>query len=167
MDYTFAWENITENIKPEWDWIQFKIDAVNENPVILGNLFEERIRDTWITSGPIESQRVACNFISPLGKIIKVPGSYNGEFEWHIRYRPNEIGRWRYFWEHKFTGDIKKSSIGIFDIIGGSRSNLLKQLNELIKDMQKSNLLTHYERMERFGGSLFKTSKGYNAGALP
>lgn len=150
IDNVSVWGNVDGNIKENWDWIQFKITAVEDNPIVLGNNFKERIRDTWITSGSVESQKVDYFFISPSGKIIKVSANFVGDFEWQIKYQPYEIGRWRYFWQHEFTGDITKSSIGVFDVIGGNKTNLLRQLKLLIKEMRESNLLTHYERMERF-----------------
>ena len=46
-------------------------------------------------------------FTDPSGNMIDIPGFYNGNNEWIVRFCPNKIGRWRYITYstlHEFSG---------------------------------------------------------------
>ncbi|MFQ5729063.1 MAG: hypothetical protein ACE5GN_01715 [Waddliaceae bacterium] len=143
------WRQVVSPFKTEWSWLEFKISAVR-SPIVLGNKFKAKSRDTWIESGPPEEQKVPWHFLSPTGISHKIFAKYIGEYEWEVDFQPDELGRWRYYWTHRFTSIPYKSPLGAFDVIIRDPKDVKKQLQRLAEKIESADLKTHYERMKVF-----------------
>ena len=125
------------------DWVQFRVRAVHD-PVLLGHPFKASLRDTWILSVPPEQQHVPWYFTSPGGKRHEILATYNGDFMWSITFIPDEIGRWKYYWENNFSHEYK-SETGTFDVIVGDQKNAWRQLEAFQKKMAEFPAQNHNE----------------------
>lgn len=47
-------------------------------------------------ANPFIDVELDCKFASPSGKEHVVPGFYDGEHRWEVRFSPNETGGWSY-----------------------------------------------------------------------
>ncbi|HEY63536.1 MAG TPA: DUF5060 domain-containing protein [Caldilineae bacterium] len=45
---------------------------------------------------PFTDVRVDATFTAPSGRTFTIPGFYDGEHTWRVRFNPNEVGRWTY-----------------------------------------------------------------------
>lgn len=75
--------------------MEVRLDAVI-NPTPIGMRFYAQLRDTWITTGPPESQIVPWVFVLPSGEVYKVQASYLDDYTWEVDFIPDEVGRWVY-----------------------------------------------------------------------
>jgi hypothetical protein len=129
------------------------------DPVILGELFESELRDTWVRRGAPESQDVLWTFKSPTGARHLVKAMYQGNYRWTVRFRPSELGRWNYWWTQNFAERPYKSSVGIFDVIPGATKSIRKQLLALRDQIRDSDLKTEAERVAVFGQAFMKLER--------
>jgi len=54
----------------------------------------QRHRNAYPT--PFVDMRVEARFTSPSGRVVAVPGFYDGGETWRVRFNPGEAGRWRW-----------------------------------------------------------------------
>ena len=145
------WRPAFQPFKANWDWIEVRLRAAH-NPVAFGSSIETEIRDTWIRTKAPEDQRVVFSFVAPSGTTYNVDANYLGEFRWHVKFTPNEIGRWRYFWEDNFTWNMRRGPDSVFDVIAQDMDIVLTALKALQTEISQSDLssaeerLTHFER---------------------
>lgn len=157
-DQSTEWAVQRGRIDPSWEWLQLRVLAAHD-PLVLGEAFEASLRDTWVISGPPEDQEVPWTFLSPTGRRHEVPAEYVGSHEWQVRFEPDELGPWRYYWTQAFILEPYRSAVGDFDVIGGSLDNVLLQLRELDRRMQeltgrqmqaqRPSLMAQFSRLER------------------
>ena len=121
-----------------------------KDPLILGGAFESELRDTWVQTGPSEEQIVPWHFESPSGHQQVVNAVYQGNHRWTVRFVPRELGRWHYWWTQNFTDDPYKSTVGIFDVLGGDIEKIRQQLLALRDEVELSNL-SKDDRQNEFG----------------
>jgi hypothetical protein len=100
------------------------------NAVPRGAPFEATVRDTWVRSAPPEEQEVTWTFVSPTGEVHRTPAAYEGDSRWSVRFEPDELGRWRGFFEHRLATPYR-SSDAVFDVVPGDCANVARQLREL------------------------------------
>ena len=144
-----------------WDWVQARVSQLKNN-VVLGSKFENSFRNTWVTTAVPEQQEVTWSFISPEGYLEKIKSSYQGDYTWKVEYLPNIIGRWQYYMTNNFIKEPYTSEVGVFDVIPGDKDNIIKQLGQLLveinnpylnKDLkvsEKTNLyFQRFSRLER------------------
>ena len=143
------WKKVSLPWKEDWEWIEFRVFA-GVHPVSLGEVFETRLRDTWVVGGPPERQEVEWTFVSPTEKEHRIMGEYLGHYVWEVHFRPDELGRWRYFWSHHLGRSPSRSPVGVFDVTLRNRADSKRQLKRLAEEIRESNLKTHYERMKAF-----------------
>ncbi len=156
---TSSWRRVDGPFKAKWKWLEFKITSAMD-PVVLGNEFRAISKDTWIENGPPEKQNVEWNFLSPSGILHKVHATYIGKYEWEVNFHPDELGRWRYYWTHRFNPNPYKSALGSFDVIIRNQEGIKKQLQLLGEKMRRANLKTYYERIKTFGPSFNRLERG-------
>ncbi len=96
--------------------IEVRLSALCD-PVVYGSTFEADLRDTWVQTGPPEAQDVTCTFLSPSGREHRVRVAYAGSFTWELRFRPTEVGRWTYRWNHAFAEPVYESKVEPFDVV--------------------------------------------------
>lgn len=134
----------------DWSRLEVRISAY-QNPLKIGNEFTAELRDTWVITGPPEEQKVLWTFHSPSNQIHTVYAKYIGDSCWQVEFKPDEIGRWKYYWSQNFTKETYESAKGIFDVIAGDRENALKALENLIEKIHSSNIANRIIRVEAFG----------------
>jgi hypothetical protein len=142
------WRRYSSPFAIDLQWIDIKLNAVT-NPVILGQPFKAELRDTWVVKKPPEQQEVLWDFHSPTNLDYQVKAEYQNNYLWKVHFNPTELGRWRYSWKFNFDG-YQRSSQGIFDVVGGDRSNIKKQLEALLKEIKNSKIKTSIGRMKHF-----------------
>ncbi|MDT8436360.1 MAG: polysaccharide deacetylase family protein [Gemmatimonadota bacterium] len=117
-----------------------------ERPVSLGDAFRSALADTWVLSGPPETQRVDWTFIAPSGRRVVVPGVYAGSWRWEVEFRPDEIGRWRYFWTHRFGWEPVHGPAGRFDVVAESLDEVLRRVAALAGEIRSLSPSADAER---------------------
>ncbi|MEJ2237987.1 MAG: hypothetical protein P8X82_06790 [Gemmatimonadales bacterium] len=128
------WRRLSRVLRCECDSIRTRVVAA-EDPVRLGEPFVAELVNTWVRSAPPEEQRVPWIFWSPTGVVHELEAEYQGEYRWIARFRPNELGIWRYQWSYHFDQPTE-GPIGRFDVVIGTRSALEDQLRLLLEDVQ-------------------------------
>jgi len=158
-DKSYDWQPIHFPRKLEnWKWVDIRVNA-HVNPVFIGQHFSANIKDTWVKTAPPEEQVVTWTFFSPSNKKYKVLAEYSGDYRWEIKFKPDELGRWQYFWTQHFIEAPYKSPIGVFDVIPGNRDNALQALKLLIEKIQSSNLSKGPARMYEFGPAFYRLQR--------
>jgi hypothetical protein len=132
------------------DWVEVRIDAVR-NPVALGEPFTVTFRDTWLRTGPPETQEVTYLFRAPSGQDHRVVASYEGDFTWQVKFIPDEVGRWEYQWRQDFLPEPYHSAVGVFDVILVDTEHALQSLDRLVERIQASGLPAGKLRNRAFG----------------
>jgi hypothetical protein len=126
------WRSAALPVDADWDWVELRVRAAR-NPVVLGEAFETRLRDTWVRTAPPEEQDVRFTFVSPRGTTHEASAHYTGDYTWEIRFEPDEIGRWRYAFEESFLRHPYRSAEGVFDVVGGDHESLRRALEALLE----------------------------------
>lgn len=57
---------------------------------------EWTLRSSTPYTNPFIDVTVDAEFVSPSGKTLSIPGFYDGEGTWRVRFNPGEAGPWRY-----------------------------------------------------------------------
>jgi hypothetical protein len=83
----------------DWDWCQLKVSAAPE-PMLLGETFEVRLQEPWVSPGPREVQRPELVLIAPSGQVHRVDGRPVDKVNFEITFTPDEPGLWRYGWSY-------------------------------------------------------------------
>ena len=147
---TSPWQNATLPVRVDWDWYEIRLRAVHD-PVVLGQAFQDDVRDTWVVSGPREKQLVPWNFISPSGQRFQSNAQYVDFSHWLIRFEPTEIGRWKYYWSDAFNEHVPyESAVGVFDVVAGDQESIRIQLKKLASQIRASGLKNPNDRIGRF-----------------
>ncbi len=144
------WQVIDQPMKiPKWSWLEVRVLAAAD-PVSLGLLFTASMRNTWITTGPPAQQQVRWTFVSPSQREHHLTAKYMADFTWTIEYQPDEIGRWQFRWNHHFNDKPFESTVGYFDVVAGTRANIIDQLKRLLADIQSSQALVAVSLTKQF-----------------
>ncbi len=101
------------------------------DPIDRNTPFRASFRDTWVTSAPAESQVVRFTFVDPNGEAHEVAGEYDGDSRWRVEFTPDQLGRWRYWFEHDLDEPGWRSADGVFDVLPGDRAAIARQLASL------------------------------------
>ncbi|MDX1649200.1 MAG: DUF5060 domain-containing protein [Myxococcota bacterium] len=126
-----AWRVLDHPRPVDWDWMEARVLAARR-PLPLGEAFTTRLRNTWVRSAPPETQRVPFTFVSPQGARTTVPADYEGDWTWTVRFRPDELGRWRYAYETSFLKRPERSAVGSFDVVALDREDVRRGLERLL-----------------------------------
>ena len=114
-------------------------------PVALGQAIELEIGDAWMVTGPPEEQVVTWTFVSPAGIVHRVVADHDPPYRWRVRFVPDEVGPWSYFWTHRFYGPEERRGPTVwFDV--------------LARDLQSA-----HEALERLAGELEARPPGEDA----
>ncbi len=132
-----AWQRAGSPTRGDWEWLQVRLTAAAD-PVILGQAFTAELRDTWVITGPPESQQVLWTFVSPTGVRHDVQAEYIGENSWKVEFYPDELGRWQYEWSQQFTEEGYRSAVLPFDVLLGSRENALIQVERFARMLEQT-----------------------------
>ncbi len=103
--------------------VEVELQALRR-PVPLGRPFTAAFRDTWVRSGPPETQSVPWYLLSPSGVMHRVLARYVGGFWWEVDFLPDEPGRWHFRWSHRFSRAPFRSPVGAFDVVVGEGGGL-------------------------------------------
>ena len=110
------WTRMASTIAAPGDWAELRLLAVRD-PLALGESFVSRLADTWVVTAAPEEQEVAWLFRSPSGVEHRVRAEYEGNYRWVVNFIPDELGPWRYHWNHRFTPKGFDSPWGAFDVV--------------------------------------------------
>lgn len=152
------WQEVLAPIAVVGNALEVKLRAVH-NPLVLGDLFEAKIRNTWSPAGPPETQRLIWSFEDPMGREHTVDAKYLGDFHWSVQFQPSSVGRWRYWWTEHFTGAPHISAPGIFDVIGGDLENIRQQLIAFREHIATSGLRSPDKRYREYGMAFMKLER--------
>ncbi len=152
------WQQVYYPILLDKSSIEIRLTAAID-PIILGNTFNSELRDTCVITGKPEKQHVPWTFVSPSGRKYIVKAVYCGVHLWSVSFRPNEIGRWQYWWTQKFSEKQYSSAIGTFDVLGGDIHNIKKQLALLSNKIRHSKLKPGARRFKEFGPEFMRLER--------
>lgn len=161
-----GWREVRHPFQVRGKRIIFRARAVR-NPVELGDPFAATIRDTWVTTGPEESRSVRWRFWSPSGAEHEVSASYLGDYQWQVRFTPEEVGRWVYSWEHDFTPDPYDPAAGAFDVVADELSALLEALRSLHDEVSAGIDQGGPHARQRLGRKLMNLQRAVMASMSP
>ena len=157
------WTRAGSLIRPQGDWLELRVSAAHD-PVPLGTAFEATLRDTWVLSGPPESQDVTWHFLSPTGNRHTIAAEYRDGFTWGIHFVPDEPGPWQYRWEQRFLDEPYVSATGHFDVLARDRQSVLTYLERITSEIEAAaasspaeippQLRIRFSRLERAGVGL-------------
>lgn len=152
------WLDASLPLEFDGDRIEVRLSGLI-NPTPLGTAFVAEFRDTWVTAGPPESQRVLWTFIGPSGRKVQALANYVGDNRWRIDFTPDEVGRWRYYWSQNFIDAPYTSALGQFDVVIEDTQQAVKGLQALIENIQNSYLKKGDERVEAFGPQFYRLQR--------
>jgi hypothetical protein len=87
------------------------------------------LRSSQVYPNPFADVHVQAVFQSPSGEHLSIPGFYDGDGTWRVRFCPNEPGEWRY----QITTaplDAEINQQGVFQVIGESGRGFLRATPE-------------------------------------
>lgn len=58
--------------------------------------FELRFESTSAYDNPFQDVAITAQFLSPSGRELRVPGFWDGDNVWRVRFAPDELGEWQY-----------------------------------------------------------------------
>ena len=86
---------------------------------------EWEIHSQHAYENPFTGVTVDATFTSPTGKQLTIPGYYDGEQAWRVRFNPNEAGRWTYHIVSR-PADHELMQAGVFDVAAGESRGFLQ-----------------------------------------
>lgn len=110
------------------------------NPIALGTVFRTTLRDTWIRSAPPEEQTLRFRFLAPSGAAQERDAVYAGDYTFELELLPEELGRWRYHFEHAFELPYE-SAEGVFDVLPLEREGVVAALQGLRAEAEAGPIL--------------------------
>jgi hypothetical protein len=137
-----AWRPASLPVRVDGPGFELRLVAAHD-PLPYGETFRSGFRDTWVTSGPPEGQQVVWTFVSPTGIVSRADGDYLGSYTWQVEFQPAELGRWRYWFEHRLHRGFR-SSEGRFDVVAGDRAHVERALRDLL-----ARIRTEHPRVAR------------------
>jgi hypothetical protein len=147
------------------DGLSVRLSATR-SAVARGQAFEGAFRDTWVTSAPPEEQQVTFTFVAPSGDVHRTQAQYQGDYTWKVSFPPDELGRWRYWYEHELDEGFRGAE-GVFDCVPGDRAAIAQQLRDLAQRIRDR----HYEDPElavhRFGPEFWALERAALASLTP
>ncbi len=152
-----AWRTFALPLPLAADRLELRLLAAR-SPLLLGESFRSQIRDTWIVTGPPEEQHVAWVFLSPSGESHLREARYAEDYRFEIAFEPEELGRWRYFYECDFV-EPYRSPVGEFDVVAGDRENVRRQLGALLDRIRAANASSEDEAVARFGRAFWRLER--------
>lgn len=96
------WKRLWHPIAVDWDWSQFKV-SVPPNLVSWGDTFSVNLLETWVQPGPREKQTPELALVAPSGAVHRVRGRATAGLRYEMKFRPMELGLWRYGWSFRPT----------------------------------------------------------------
>ena len=144
------WREVAGPVVSRTGQIDLRIVAAR-SPVLLGEPFTARLRETWVLTAPPEDQEVVWRFTSPSGRSHAVRGKYDGDYTWRVIFRPDELGRWTSRWEHELSGSIQRGDGGCFDVVAPGVEEVCRRLGELSRELREieSGEIRYDEGLER------------------
>jgi hypothetical protein len=165
------WTRMASTITAPGDWAELRLLAVRD-PLALGESFVSRLADTWVVTAAPEEQEVAWLFRSPTGVEHRVRAEYEGNYRWVVNFIPDELGPWRYHWNHRFTPKGFDSAWGAFDVVLAGRANGRAQLRRFLEELKtldppadaetQARWMIRFTRLER-AVLLFETPESFNS----
>jgi len=144
-----AWRVAAHPVEVSGSPVRVRLVAAYD-PVPLGQPFRTELRDTWVTTAPVEAQRVPWTFVSPRGEHHLVEARYAGNYRWEVEFQPTELGRWLYFYEANFEHPYR-SAEGFFDVVAGDRETVRRELRSLRARIQQAAPASKPEAIAEFG----------------
>lgn len=117
-------------------------------PVSFGGIFEAAIADTWLTSGLPEEQEIRWEFTSPSGAVHSLLADYTGQFTWTVRFRPDELGRWRYTWSYDLNYE-RRGPEGGFDVVCEEIAEVADGLDRLRVRIEAAHAAAESAQLEK------------------
>ncbi|HXG47069.1 MAG TPA: DUF4038 domain-containing protein [Methylomirabilota bacterium] len=65
-------------------------------PVPKWEKFEATFESALEYANPVQDAPLVVTFTAPSGRMLKVPGFWDGGKTWRVRFAPNEVGKWSY-----------------------------------------------------------------------
>src|SRR5262245_7476862 len=76
-------------------------------------------------TNPFTDVRLEATFTSPSGQTFTLPGFFDGDYTWRVRFNPNASGRWTYrIISH--PADSALTEEGAFDVTPGTGPGFLR-----------------------------------------
>jgi hypothetical protein len=140
--------------------------AATPDSVARGQAFEGSFRDTWTTSAAPEEQEVTFTFVAPSGDVHRVLADYQGDFTWKVSFPPDELGRWRYGYEHLLDEGFRGAD-GVFDVRPGDRDAIAQQLRALAQAIRDRNYEDPRLAVHKFGPEFWALERAALASMTP
>jgi len=70
--------------------------TVNPTDILSRSVGEWALRSEYAYQSPFADVVLDATFTSPSGESFTIPGFYNGDGTWRVRFNPEEAGRWAY-----------------------------------------------------------------------
>jgi hypothetical protein len=158
-----AWRTVTHPIEVSGSPIRLRLVAARD-PLPLGRPFRSEFRDTWVITGPPESQTVPWTFVSPRGEHHVVKARYTGDYRWEVEFQPTELGRWRYFYETTFSGEPgrlkpQRSAEGLFDVMARDRETVREGLHSLLNRIHEAPPESKLEAIAEYGAPFWRLER--------
>ncbi len=83
------------------------------------------VRSSHMHADPFSRVWVQMDFTAPSGTVYTMPGFYDGENVWRVRFSPNEVGRWRYAVQSRPV-DAGLMQAGEFEVTARETGGFLK-----------------------------------------
>jgi len=125
-------------VDPDAAWVELRVLAAVQ-PVSLGRPFETSFRDTWLPSGPPETQDVRFTFRSPSGEVVEKRAEYRGDYVFTVSIDPRELGRWEYSFTHEFEHPYE-SVPGVFDVVALEHAGVVEALRALLSEAEAGEI---------------------------
>jgi hypothetical protein len=136
------------------DWLELRLLAASQ-PIALGDAFTAAFDQLWVRTKLPQDRTARCVFLSPGGARHEIVSDYSGGSDWSVTFVPDELGPWRYYWVHDFDSRSvpgpHRTHEGTFDVIGGDRDNVRRQLKRLAESIRENWLEDGDLRLAKFG----------------
>jgi len=97
----------------------------NAETIARRTMGEWELHSDYAYANPFANVVVDAMFVSPTGKTSKVPGFYDGEGTWRVRFNPNEIGRWTYRTQSR-PSNSDLNTEGVFEVTSNQGHGFLQ-----------------------------------------
>ena len=90
-------------------------------PIKRRSVLELKLKTRKKYENPFLDVELNCSFMSPSGKEYVMPGFYDGDGIWKVRFSPNEVGTWSYKTSTQ-ASDPDLSSTAQFEVVQPDKS---------------------------------------------
>jgi hypothetical protein len=104
--------------------------------------------------------------VAPSGDVHRTRAEFQGDYTWKVSFQPEELGHWRYWYEHHLDEGFRGAD-GVFDVLPGDRDAISQQLRDLAQAIRERNYEDPRLAVHKFGPEFWALERAALASMTP